>query len=181
MARPSHANAWRALARATLVAMKHFCRLIASLAVLALSSVSGCSGEQACTDIGCVDGVSIKLTNLASKYSAQLPLTVKVCTGPGGASCVTATVKPQTGQSPICEEPTSTVPCFVGPDGSLEMNQPVTASDIASGKIDVHVTVTDAMSMMLFDQTMTGMLKSSTPNGASCPPLCHQATVVFAV
>jgi len=166
--------------------MKLIHRALLPLAILGLSSFAACGGvggEQACTDIGCVDGVTLKLPRLASKYMTALPLTVKVCTGAGGSTCVTSTVRAQAGQGPICEAPVMAgVSCIVGglPELDVEIVVPPSAAEIAAGKLDVHVTVTDAMNMMVFDQTMSGVaIKTSTPNGASCPPTCHQATVAF--
>lgn len=160
--------------------MKLVHRVLASLAILGLSSFAGCGGtSHGCTEIGCADGVSIELAMLASKYMSQLPLTVKVCTGAGGASCITLTVKTQPGQSATCEVPAMAgVGCFVGPNGTVNVQVPPSAADLAAGKVDVQVTVTDAMSMKVFDQTTPGVvLEATMPNGPGCEPTCHEGSL----
>lgn len=176
--------------------------LCSFLPVAALAVVSGCSAdvepdkddpgqlhqdsqriERGCPEVGCIDRVRISLTGLAARFSGSLPLTVKACTGAGDATCVTATVKAQAGQPATCEaHDDGSVRCSVDPDGTLLVHwfQPPTASDVARGKIDVHLTVTDAARKVLFDQTTTGTIELYSPNGPSCPPTCHHVSLTLA-
>lgn len=159
--------------------MRHSFKFTLSLATLALSSIAGCgSPGHACTEIACVDGIRIMLTGIGVKYAGNLPLTIKTCTGTDAASCITSTLTPKPGSDPICQAPVMAfVSCTVGANGAVEVVMPAGDANIETGKADVHVTITDSMNMVLFDNTTSTSITTSMPNGPDCEPTCHEGMI----
>lgn len=142
-------------------------------------ATAGCTGAQdACTRIGCLDGVSVVLTGLATKVAAQLPVTVKVC---AGSSCRSFRID-HTSAAPTCTSVDGgTTQCSIDGMGTVVLTTlPLPAGTTGGATVAVHATVTDKKGTALFDSTVMTTITQSQPNGPGCDPICHGAQVAFA-
>jgi len=138
-------------------------------------STTGCT-TLGCTEVGCGTTLDVKLDKMVNA-STKLPLAIKVCIDDG--SCSDLTVEDTGGVVPACTS--DTVLCSVDSGGTVSMQQGfVKDFDDSTEDHDIHVTVRDAQSTVIFDQTKSTKLAFNYPNGEDCDPdPCIQGDITF--
>jgi hypothetical protein len=143
---------------------------------VALASIllSGCgSSTSSCDIVGCLGGVHVTMTDLATKYSDDLPLTVMVCVAD---ECSSYRLE-MTGQAPACVSLSGgTSTCTLDGMGSLVLSG-LPLSSVSAGKVSVEAKVSDDK-QALYDSTVTTSVTESQPDGPSCGT-CTSAGVAF--
>jgi hypothetical protein len=146
-----------------------------SALVVALAGIllSGCGSSTSCDVVGCLGGVHVTMSNLATTFSDDLPLTVSVCVG---GACSSYRVE-MTGQAPACVSLSGgTSTCTLDGMGSLVLSGlPLAAA--SGGTVSIEAKVTDD-EQSLYDSTVTASVTENEPDGPSCGT-CASAAAAF--
>lgn len=115
-------------------------------------------------------GVVAVLENAVSRFQSDLPTTVTLCVE---GKCADASLR-LVGDNVVCTS--NELACIVLENGSLEIGYGV---DLPKAQAAVRVTVENEAGKILLDETQTGTVKETRPNGADCPPVCRESEVSF--
>jgi hypothetical protein len=155
--------------------------LAASAGMLAVS----CLIKGPCTDVGCESMVGARLSDILTRYAADMPLTIQLCLD---GACVTATVS-AAGANNTCAQGLSGPICCdladASPAGSCEIQThdvfislPVDGDEGSAHT--VAATVQSQGGQVLFSGQKTATLGGGfSPNGVECGPTCYSGTVTF--
>jgi hypothetical protein len=124
--------------------------------VIAMLLGSGC---RACTDIGCLTGVSVDFPR--EFPVTDLPLDITIC---ADNVCDTTNI------DPISSEGQTSIPVF----GQLALDERSERDVVV--RVEVRSKANDKVLIMA---TGSGRLVHSQPNGAGCDPVCYQTTLTY--
>ena len=150
--------------------------MLALLAVAALA-LTGCTQQQACTEIGALSGVSLFVDRSIAPELSSVPL--KVC---WADQCQTRDVTLQ-----VNTEPVEASPCRSGnPDGSCSASMVPTpdksgfaeVADLPEGVITVSTTIPRSGRQTL-RTSVEVQVTTTYPNGPQCPGQGNQAKVTL--
>jgi hypothetical protein len=148
--------------------------LFAAALIASATMTIGCTSLE-CTEIGCNDGVTIKIAAFSAAVDAAskpFPIKVKACVD---SACQDLTVEEKNG-STTCSV-SGEGDCFVDDDGALVAALYTSVAE----EPNVTVDVKDAMGQSFFSDSKKIETIESQPNGPQCEPTCHMGDAEFLI
>jgi hypothetical protein len=151
-------------------------RTLSFLFVLVCSplTVTGCSiASQACTEIGCSNGLSLSFTKATTPWE---PGMYQVDIDADGKKITCTTKLPLTASDPAPSSCTD-ANVLLGVSGSALPAAQQSLSELQFNTAPAHVTVTVTRDgAVIGTKDLTPTYKKSQPNGPDCEPTCNSAS-----
>lgn len=149
--------------------------LLSVSATLVACGASSDSGAHGCTEIGCVNGFNVKVTSSGAWKAGKYTVTVV-------ADGVTTTCTADLPLTPQSTASCSAAGVQIGLSGSALPAEQHSISDVALTATPKSVMITIARDgTSIGAQSFTPAYKTSRPNGATCEPVCTNASDTLAV
>lgn len=146
--------------------------LLTALTLAPAASPMGCgSSMEACTELGCSDLVSFKVSHTLTYFQGKLPATVRACVG---TACTDATIDVDAQGKGTCKTD-QPIDCTFDSQGVLDIGVDISSGPTPQTKIDI----VGKDGSTTFAAEGTADIKEVFPNGEDCPSACKQGTEIF--